>query len=412
MPRTSGKFKNIESDSMPERAIRVERTNWWQAIRGFFLDRRTRMVFGVLLTLFAVIALLSYISFLFTGTYDQSVLSLDHAERVANRQTVRNLLGLPGAMLAQFLIDGSFGFVSILLVLMIAAYGLRLMHVFKDIRAIFIFCATTFWVLWGSIVLGFAQQMVHLGVFRWGGKFGSWAAEWLSSYVNIIGTLLILIATLVIFLIVTDPQFTERCKAFGAWVAGLFKRKPKAPKDLSDPNDLSEPTDLTIDLPLEDDDHQSPLTTDQSKEVTFTIEPTAEEDSQELIANSQEPLLDDEDEPLGDAPLPMEEPGASPQSNGESGLRLEGKVEEQASPKAAVYGKAVDDIRQAISLGDRFLYQRELFGQNAELMQRTLTELNELGSYEDAIQYISRFNWDTESNTYQQFLVTLHRRFG
>lgn len=87
-------------------------------------------------------------------------------------------------------------------------------------------------------------------------------------------------------------------------------------------------------------------------------------------------------------------------------------VEEQPSPKAAVYGKAVDDIRQAISLGDRFLYQRELFGQNAEMMQRTLTELNELNTYEDAIRYISRFNWDTESHTYQQFLVTLHRRFG
>ena len=85
---------------------------------------------------------------------------------------------------------------------------------------------------------------------------------------------------------------------------------------------------------------------------------------------------------------------------------------EEASPKAAIYGKPVDDIRQAISLGDRFLYQRELFGQNAELMQRTLTELNELGSFDEAISYISRFNWDTESNTYQQFLVTLHRRFG
>ena len=113
------------------------------------------------------------------------------------------------------------------------------------------------------------------------------------------------------------------------------------------------------------------------------------------------------------------EPGASPQSNGESGLRLEGqidepepKVEEPASPKAAVYGKAVDDIRLAISLGDRFLYQRELFGQNAELMQRTLTELNELNSFDEALAYISKFNWDTESNTYQQFIVTLHRRFG
>ena len=88
-------------------------------------------------------------------------------------------------------------------------------------------------------------------------------------------------------------------------------------------------------------------------------------------------------------------------------------IEEAVDHKAAIYGKAVDDIRQAISLGDRFLYQRELFGQNAELMQRTLTELNALHSFDEAVAYISaHFHWDTESNTYQQFLVTLHRRFG
>ena len=87
--------------------------------------------------------------------------------------------------------------------------------------------------------------------------------------------------------------------------------------------------------------------------------------------------------------------------------------EETATPKAAVYGKAVSDIRQAISLGDRFLYQRELFGQNAELMQRTLTEINELGSFDEAMSYIgSHFQGDTESNSYQQFIVSLHRRFG
>lgn len=94
-------------------------------------------------------------------------------------------------------------------------------------------------------------------------------------------------------------------------------------------------------------------------------------------------------------------------------IKEEPAKEEPASPKAAVYGKAVDDIRLAISLGDRFLYQRELFGQNAELMQRTLTELNELGSFDEAISYInSHFQWDSDSNTYQQFIVTLHRRFG
>ena len=86
--------------------------------------------------------------------------------------------------------------------------------------------------------------------------------------------------------------------------------------------------------------------------------------------------------------------------------------EEQASPKAAMYGKAVDDIRQAISIGDRFLFQRELFSQDTELMQRTLTEINALASFDEAMNYIAKFGWDQESNSYQQFIVTLHRRFG
>lgn len=123
----------------------------------------------------------------------------------------------------------------------------------------------------------------------------------------------------------------------------------------------------------------------------------------EVVVEKPEPIVEPEPEVPAAEPV-VEEP--------EPIVAPEPVVEEQVSPKAAVYGKAVDDIRLAISLGDRFLYQRELFGQNAELMQRTLTELNELGSYEEAIQYISRFNWDSESNTYQQFLITLHRRFG
>ena len=110
------------------------------------------------------------------------------------------------------------------------------------------------------------------------------------------------------------------------------------------------------------------------------------------------------EKPVEVVPEPVVEPVAEPEPVP--------VVEEVASPKAAVYGKAVDDIRLAISLGDRFLYQRELFGQNAELMQKTLTELNNLGSFEEAMNYISRFNWDPESNSYQQFIVTLHRRFG
>ena len=129
MPRTVSKSKNSIEERSNERAIRVEKSNFWESLMRFITARETRMVIGILLLLFSVIALLSYVSFLFTGTYDQDILSLDRAGRLANREAIRNMLGLPGAMLAQFMIDGSFGFVSILLVFMLAIYALRLMHV-------------------------------------------------------------------------------------------------------------------------------------------------------------------------------------------------------------------------------------------------------------------------------------------
>ena len=118
-------------------------------------------------------------------------------------------------------------------------------------------------------------------------------------------------------------------------------------------------------------------------------------------------------EPVVEEPVKEEPAVEEPVVEAEPEPEVKEEPAEQASPKAAVYGKSVDDIRLAISLGDRFLYQRELFDQNAELMQRTLTDINESGSYEEAIMYIGKhFQWDTESKTYQQFLVTLHRRFG
>lgn len=152
---------------------------------------------------------------------------------------------------------------------------------------------------------------------------------------------------------------------------------------------------------------------DEDFEVEEPIEEeefVAKEVAEELVAEApkvEEPKVE---EPKVEEPVVEEPKAEEPQQE----LFEEPVAEkEPAAPKAMLYGKPVDDIRLAISLGDRFLYQRELFGQNAELMQRSLTVLNELHSFEEALNYISsHFQWDTESNTYQQFLVTLHRRFG
>jgi len=269
MPRHVSKVGNSVSERVSqrsaERAIKVEKESWWKVVQRFLLDRRTQMVCGLLLLGFALVAVLAYVSYLFTGAADQSVLAMESADRVAQRLEVRNLLGLPGAILAQFLIDGSFGFVSILLVLLVGAYGLRLMHALRDIPAIRWLCCTVFWVIWGSTLLGFAQQTIHLGVFRWGGVFGYTAAEWIISYIHIAGISILLGLTLVIFLVVTDPNFVPRCKAFGQWVKKLFERKPKAVE--------TEPGEVTIDLPVD----AAPAVAEPSEDkpsdaFTFTIE--------------------------------------------------------------------------------------------------------------------------------------------
>ena len=128
-----------------------------------------------------------------------------------------------------------------------------------------------------------------------------------------------------------------------------------------------------------------------------------------VVPEAPKQVVEEKPVPVVEEPKPVVE---EPKPVVEETKPMPEPVKEQVSPNAALYGKAVDDIRQAISLGDRFLYQRELFGQKAELMQQTLTELNALSSFDEAMNYISRFNWDTESSTYQQFLITLHRRFG
>lgn len=81
--------------------------------------------------------------------------------------------------------------------------------------------------------------------------------------------------------------------------------------------------------------------------------------------------------------------------------------------QTSLFGAAVEDIRQAISLGDRFLFQRELFAGNGELMQKTLDEINALSSLDDAMDYVlDNFDWDKESTAVQLFENVLKRRFN
>ena len=182
----------------------------------------------------------------------------------------------------------------------------------------------------------------------------------------------------------------------------------------------AEEPEVEIELIIEED-------TETENEEVKTENELVEEPQVDVQEEILEPLeiLDEPEvptpvvEPIVE-PEPVVEPIVEPAPQPE--VKAEPVVEPAPAPHPAprpmpqqtsLFGAAVEDIRQAISLGDRFLFQRELFAGNGELMQKTLDELNALGSLEEAMDYVAdNFEWDSDSTAVQLFENVLKRRFA
>lgn len=287
MPRRAT-HTTTNDEKTSQRQIRVEKPNVLQKVKTFISDPRTRIISAVVLLATALLLLVACISYFFAGTSDQSVLQMSSPDRREHRDEIQNLLGLPGASVAEFLLNGAFGWMAFVLIGMLIIYGLRLLHVGHTHPLRILLCGT-FGVLWGDVLLGFVQQMISRGTFCWGGAFGQWLATWLNSYIQPTGMIIVLAVTLVIFLIITENNFIPNMKRFGLWFAGLFKRKPKTeeptegtlpdePQEIvlpEDPKEDEQPID--IEIHIDDLDHTS-AETPAGDDFTLTIEPTPEEE--------------------------------------------------------------------------------------------------------------------------------------
>ena len=156
--------------------------------------------------------------------------------------------------------------------------------------------------------------------------------------------------------------------------------------------EANEEPEIEVELIMEEEEEieEEPIETlDIVEETPAVEEPAVEEPAVEepiVVEPIAEPVM----EPVVEKPAPRPMP-----------------------QQTSLFGTAVEDIRQAISLGDRFLFQRELFAGNGELMQKTLDEINGLDSFNEAMEYVmSNFEWDKESTAVQLFENVLKRRFA
>ena len=90
------------------------------------------------------------------------------------------------------------------------------------------------------------------------------------------------------------------------------------------------------------------------------------------------------------------------------------KMEQKEAWRTAMPGAAVKDVRSAISLNDRVLFIRELFGGDAGLFQKAVDDINAMGSLDEMVAYVNvrHPGWDLDSDTVYRLMMAVRRKLS
>ncbi|MFT7034680.1 MAG: S-DNA-T family DNA segregation ATPase FtsK/SpoIIIE [Cyclobacteriaceae bacterium] len=168
---------------------------------GFLQDRRLHLSFGFLLLVSSLFLLTAFLSYLFTGQADQSIIGAIGEESIKTTgQEAENWLGLMGAIASHYFMFKYFGIASYLIPPLLFLVGFKIVFQ-KEILSIsrsFIFAS--FFLIWISMFLGyvvFSSDQVN----SWGFLVGGAGYELALFFDSLFGwgTILFLILSLAIF---------------------------------------------------------------------------------------------------------------------------------------------------------------------------------------------------------------------
>ena len=149
-------------------------------------------VSGAVLTIIAIFFIIAYISFLFNGGTDQSAV-------LSGVQEIENSTGKLGASMSESIVNGWFGFSSILIPVFLTICGLNMMRI-THFRVFRWFVACVFLMVWFSVFLQFVLSPLMQNSFIIpGGSHGMNLTDLLRSYIGVPGVILTLLLTMLIF---------------------------------------------------------------------------------------------------------------------------------------------------------------------------------------------------------------------
>jgi S-DNA-T family DNA segregation ATPase FtsK/SpoIIIE len=172
----------------------------------FKTTRGQKFVVGVLFIIIAVFLLLSFISYYVSGNADQSQIS-----ELANRNVVvENWLGKIGAWLAELFLYDGFGIASFLFVkifFLIGSYLLVDLPISKINKV-------AFWDLYAIVIISLFFGLIWDYVPHLSGVIGYEINDLIQDYAGSIGTIMVLIFSVVVFLIFRIKVSPDKLKDF------------------------------------------------------------------------------------------------------------------------------------------------------------------------------------------------------
>lgn len=275
-----------------------KKPSFLQRVKFIAANPTLRFMLGLLMGAVAIFLCSSFLSFFSSGGADQSSIDAAAAAVADADASVQNTSGRGGAIVADYLVNGCFGWSSVLLIPLFVGAMLRLMDIYRPNLLKWFFMAL-FGIVWGSVFFAFALGSLFEGSFMSpGGRHGETVAAWLQAQIGVVGAVLVLAFTLIAFMTyVTRDTITWLQKLFSF----SFIPKPNAPvvgEDDGDEEDDTvveeEPAPKVIEFAGEDAADKSPEYPAEGDD--FSVDVAADEDvvDDETVEPAEEPVNEDD----------------------------------------------------------------------------------------------------------------------
>lgn len=277
-----------------------------------------QVVLGVISIMFAIYMIYIFISFLWAGAQDQSLVQHPTAEGMANlNNEISNHGGTLGARMSEFWINGCFGVAAFCIPVFLFVLGLKLVRAYS-VSLIKWFVCLSVVMYWFSIALSFfclTTGLFQNSFLRLGGNHGLFVSQWLNSQIGYPGVIIGLATIALIFFIyvssetiriirnVLNPANIKKIPfTFSTPHNDQEEPTPSESENITTtpeindtPASEAETTEIPQDEPIQQPIEEDPVVISLDPTVTEEENETEEEDAAVVKKPSRKPLLTDPD---------------------------------------------------------------------------------------------------------------------